>query len=531
VTALQTEPETAPTAMTEAAVLTSWRELGSTDAFLVGLLQVHGHSTAKVDLHAEWTDPVDDLVADPGERSFSAAVDEIPLPDLRTRRFGWGDNTLYTSTDGRAVGYYVREHDLVAFAPTGTRLGLRPEGVELYRDTVPRHRIGDARHHIVTYTAIATSRFKDYFDAHDETLDFTRTSDPVEVHVPASVRPLAPLVRYVVPTFGWDRVTSANQVRSVRSGGGLRIYLDRPWHSSGTGELLGVTVPHAWDIDREQWKGSVTQWGEDPLWASAPLASFPGVESFPDASANEADLTLDTFDEISILFATVAIQRRVDVAGHEVGWDPDRKLYYCDLTVDTGTATYTPFVRLALARYQPHALPDAKLSRVVLADFAQLTPQRALTVTADPYTPGILQVTVSGPAPTGPVPPSRDQGAPDGPTTIRVTVQRQVAGMATDLGWEAAPGVIVTPEPGDAFDPAPPEFILWHGAVRFGDPGTEPQRLLVEEFETYLVDSNELNPDIDARPRTGRRLVYAETVPLDRALLSAPPVAASSTTT
>jgi hypothetical protein len=292
-----------------------------------------------------------------------------------------------------------------------------------------------------------------------------------------------------------------------------------------------VTVPSSWDLDRELWKGSITQWGEDPLWASTPLANFPGVHSFPDASATETSLTLDTFDEISIPFATVAIQRRVDVAGHEVGWDPDRKLYYCDLTVDTGTATYTPFVRLALARYQPHALPDTKLSRVVLADFAQLTPQRALTVTADPYTPGILQVTVSGPAPTGPVLTS-PLGVSEDPTTIRVTIQRHAAGLDTDLGWETAPGMTVTTEPGDAVDPAPPAFILWHGAVRFADPGPEPHRLLVEEFETYLVDVGELNPDIDVRPvRTGRRLVYAETVPLDHALLSQPPIAASSTTT
>jgi hypothetical protein len=40
-------------------------------------------------------------------------------------------------------------------------------------------------------------------------------------------------------------------------------------------------------------------------------------------------------------------------------------------------ATYAPFVRLALVRYQPHALVASKVSRVVLADFAQLTPDRA----------------------------------------------------------------------------------------------------------------------------------------------------------
>ena len=76
------------------------------------------------------------------------------------------------------------------------------------------------------------------------------------------------------------------------------------------------------------------------------------------------------------------------------------------------------------------------------------------------------------------------------------------------------------------------EFILWHGAARFAEPGTEPHRLLVEEFETYLIDSIGVNADVDVqRPQTGRRLVYAETVPLDQGLLSQPPIAASSTTT
>jgi hypothetical protein len=69
---VQTQPEDEPTAETELDVLTAWRVLGSTDAWLVGALSVHGASTAKVDLKASWTDPLDDptpdasgLVSDP----------------------------------------------------------------------------------------------------------------------------------------------------------------------------------------------------------------------------------------------------------------------------------------------------------------------------------------------------------------------------------------------------------------------------------------------------------------------------------
>ena len=42
---------------------------------------------------------------------------------------------------------------------------------------------------------------------------------------------------YVVPTFKW--VESGDGLTRERVGRGLRVYLDRPWYSSGDGELLG----------------------------------------------------------------------------------------------------------------------------------------------------------------------------------------------------------------------------------------------------------------------------------------------------
>src|SRR5262249_24791087 len=56
-------------------------------------------------------------------------------------------------------------------------------------------------------------------------------------------------------------------------------------------------------------------------------------------------------------------------------------------------AAYTPMVRLALARYQPHSLQDAELSRIVLADVMSIEPGRAVTVTRSGK---ILNVTLSG---------------------------------------------------------------------------------------------------------------------------------------
>ncbi len=69
----------------------------------------------------------------------------------------------------------------------------------------------------------------------------------------------------------------------------------------------------------------------------------------------------------------------VDVAPHDVFYDPDRRLWYCDIEIEAG-ASYWPFVRLALARYQPVSVGGAHLSEVVLADFMPLVADRWLNV-------------------------------------------------------------------------------------------------------------------------------------------------------
>ena len=461
------------------------------------------------------------MVADPAEQSFSTQVDEVPLVSL-------AEGGLRANGENRSVGYYDAEHDLVCFAPSGSKLGNLPEGDVVGDDSMPRHRIGDTRHHLVSYTPVATSRYREYFPASDGPgpRDFTRTGEPVTVHVPASSRPVAPSIRYVLPTFGWERVTSGNQVRSVRTGGGLRVYLDRPWWSSGAGELLGVTLRYsgAAEPDREEWKPFITQWGQDPIWQTAALADFPATYNFPDATATESGPPLDPGPAPSAYLPP----RRVDVAGHEVHYDSNRKLYYCDLTVDCREATYAPFIRLALARYQPHALIGAKLSRVVLADFAQLTPERALMVTSDPYLPGVVRAVVSGPSPRGPLPQVRaaDGDGAGRPTKITVSVQVRDPAVNSDLAWSAAAGFAVTQAPGASADDA--DFILWSGSVRYtgGDPLEAGRyRLLITEQELYEADGA-----IGHGPQLGTRLSYAETVPLDESLLAAPTYPVSTTT-
>jgi hypothetical protein len=175
------------------------------------------------------------------------------------------------------------------------------------------------------------------------------------------------------------------------------------------------------------------------------LTEIPAAYHFTNAVGHAEDLTLE---ESSL---------PVDVAGHDVGFDADRKMWYCDITFSM-SSVYSPFVRLALARYQPRSIPGAELSHVVLADFAQLSPDRSAAVSVDPSDPRTARVFVGGLAPIG---PNR--------SFFTVSVERRLGKVESDLAWEAAPpGVVSVVE--DAPAPGQPDAVLWSGSVVFSSP-------------------------------------------------------------
>ena len=503
---LQTKPISGRPDPTELAPITAWRRPGATDAYLMGALRVHGASTARVDVAASWDDPVDE-VGEPAPTTVhrEAHVDELPLPDLAERYL------VASGTDRRKVGYYDPEHDQIVFVRAGDTMG-RPEAPHPFLNAAPRHLLGDTKHHVVTYAATSASRFREYF-VQDEGLEFTRRSEPTVVDVPASERPLAPSLVYVVPTFGWQRQVETNLLRSVRFGGGLRVYLERPWFSSGAGELLGVAL---WNTaygtldaeDRDKFKPFITQWGMDPIWKTANLFAAPMIHNFPDAVAFDRAVPLEE--------RTARVGHRpglVDVVGFEPQFDEERGLWFADLTVDPFVETYMPFVRLALVRYQPDALLEAKVSRVVLADFAQLTPDRSAMVTCDPHHPRRLNVVVSGIAPVGPSPSAGGRA-----TQISVCIQERDPQLPGELGWRDVPAETATVTPGvDGPAAGRPNVVMWAGSVVFAEaPVTDRFRLLVEEHE-FVAPGDAIVTHSRGLPRG--RLIYAETFELDSALL------------
>jgi len=538
----------------ELSAITGWRRLASTEAYLLGALRVSGVSTGQVELLAEWSDPVDDpnkAAAGTERETHQSRVDRIDLPALSEGYLRATDATPPDMDDLRAardiplnsrcVGYYDPEHDQIAFVQNNDTALPGENTLVFDRIAAPRHAIGDTRHHRIRYRAVAVSRdadcfaSPDTFDAKGVRLplprapedDFSRTSAAVEVSIPASARPLAPEIACVVPTFGWQRQFDTAVKRSVRYGGGLRVYLKRPWFSSGDGERLGVVLwnPESGVLEqgaRDRYKSYFTQWGADPIWRATSLYGAPAVYDLPDRSDQARGVSLDEIADL-----------RVDVAAYPVEFDTERQLWYADLTLDA-SAAYTPFVRLALARFQPDALPDARLSRVVLADFAQLAPGRAVIVHADPARARTLRVQVSGYGPTGPsaaVQNPVERTRP--PTRFWLRVQARIDGFDPELGWRdlplpvgnaadqfasqlgigSGPMLFIDPPSGAAN-----ELTLWSGSVCFAEP-PEPgrYRLLIQEYENL---PNDMSPD----PRPGdmpQRIVFVEAIDIDATLIAA----------
>ena len=267
----------------------------------------------------------------------------------------------------------------------------------------------------------------------------------------------------------------------------------------------------------------------------------------------------------------------VEIAPHDVYFDDERQLWFCDIEIEAG-ASYYPFVRLALARYQPVAIPEAHLSNIVLADFMALTPDRSLSV-APTRSPHSRRVTVYGDRPKqsagfaeASVSPAlthidigtgnrRDEKPADiaKTTVIEVWVEHLTPEQGLDFGWHRVYDAVVAPigqrakrgRKGSA--PVAATFgvkqqtralelvkarrytelanegliaailraPLWDGTVTLPEVLADARyRIVIAEYEEYLTDDLPSpyfpNAAYDTPPESkGRRLVFVEHVELD----------------
>lgn len=278
-------------------------------------------------------------------------------------------------------------------------------------------------------------------------------------NVLSSARPPAPLVEYVIPTSRWVRGLDGES--STRTGG-LRVYLRRPWFESGFGELLGVVVATDAAVDAgfpEDIEPYVTRWGNDPVHSGPAVSRSPTLFDFPLATRNMAFVSIPQTSTV------------VSVAGHTVGFDESRDLWYCDIDLDVGS--YTPFIRLALVRFQPDAIAGAELSPVVIADFAQVFPRRSVSVT--PVTSTSKRVTVTGVAQAIRV--NTEHRA----NSCKAWCEHQLEEDAGDLGWVRIGNVITLPRTVSGVTST------WTATVPL-PASTHPRRLAVVEYEQHRTD-------------------------------------------
>ena len=236
--------------------------------------------------------------------------------------------------------------------------------------------------------------------------------------------------------------------------------------SVGDGERLGVVIWSGSGAPADTEAAFVSDWAMDPVFRSRPTAAGPTASAFSLADATRTSgLSLAELPGVTSLH----------VAGHPVAYDTDRRLWYSDLEIDAGTS-YFPFVRLALARYQPNSVPDAHLSRVVRADFVQLAPDRSVVITRPRSTSRNIVVTVAGIG-------YGKAATTAGSSVMEVVVERKRANTdlatAQELGWEEVPGpaAVLTASAG------PGDSTVWSGPVTLPAGSAGSLRVIVREVE------------------------------------------------
>ena len=124
----------------------------------------------------------------------------------------------------------------------------------------------------------------------------------------------------------------------------------------------------------------VTQWALDPITTGGQLPAgsvqYPKPQHFDSRSVARNVRLAEMDADVDVVRYPIGTY---NAQGEVSGYDADRDMYFVDIQLDPAAA-YRPFVRLALARYQPSSVEGQELSPVALVDVVQLEPDRTATV-------------------------------------------------------------------------------------------------------------------------------------------------------
>lgn len=383
-------------------------EVGQTTALLDGPVSDHGATSERLAIRAKWTDPVDDVAqAAPSEVNRSGVAGEVTCngsgaDSLAGLILDLGDNRRHrVDLDAEAFcrysSYFIERRNVAA--TVGTPIVLNAAGVSKSSVDVRHRTTGRVYVEGTDFSVDAAAGKVTPLPAGAITagtplqIDFLRkpysrrsaeaaTGKKVTVDVPASARPAPPEVDHALPAFLRTTTTAASVITVRHDGRVMRVYLRRPWYSSGMGELLGVA------LDGDNPPGPYTTWARDATIAGTGPLFGPSTTAFPRAAATAP-----------------SVDGRFAVAAHDVTFDAERGLWACDIVL-TGAPVYRPFLSLVLCRYQPLAIAGEHASETVAIDAMRLGADR--TVRVAKIAAGI-NVRVTG---------------PDNVNRMRVTVQQ-----------------------------------------------------------------------------------------------------------
>lgn len=353
------------------------------------------------------------------------------------------------------------------------------------------HDFGDTKHRTVAFGLTSISRFRDCFaDTRDDLFELPGTLE--DVSVPSTARPRALVPLSVVPAFRWEEDRAAGTVTRRRRGGRLRVELARPWFTTGEGEAVAVILwPREETALPAELRDQVTWCNRDPIHATSTLPALAAEAQF--TGAQQAV-------DVPIAPGGPVVRALVyPVFFHNDHW-------YADIELPgVASASYAPFVRLALARFQDQSLVgpdlDLRMSSVVATDLAPALPDRTLTVARESAG---FKVTLAGLARAFTGQPNRVFASLErltGPAGVTAgDLTSLTAGDLSFSSWNRVSGSTATGVVGDALAVVVPSGVA-------GD-----LRLVVREVEEMTENVTALG--IDAPDELADRTVFVDVVDL-----------------
>lgn len=384
-------------------------EYGQTVATFHGDIELHRSSTLRLECYGQWQEFTDEVGLKPQIHTcqqsmftFESIVPVLDPPQVNGAAEPAADNDLLLLNGVRQSIYRNTNSDLL--------------------ERQVQYDFVDAKARLVTFNLQAVSRFLKHYPSALQP-QVVESGPRTSRWIKATKPPAPPAVAYVVPLLKSFTQAQGQQRIQHRHGNAFRIWLERPWYSSGEGELLALVcwpgdlfrprggtkdylLSHAARVWGTLAKNDVphnlrelyTGWGHDPIWEQQGKLDYMP----PGAFANRMDtgLVRVTPSQLVNRHKPQPTDERVSLALYQPQYHEAEQRWYVDVVIKPDDNAYYPFVRLCLARYQPNAIEGCELSEIVSTEFIQLIPERVASVqvrTAMAKT-SELDITLAGPS-------------------------------------------------------------------------------------------------------------------------------------